>query len=57
MRIVVGLASAMKAVEAWRTSAREVSEDDLMYLKVALKQTGVAFSFTVRTSPSSASVG
>ncbi|KAL1719747.1 hypothetical protein EV715DRAFT_272411 [Schizophyllum commune] len=35
----------MKAVEAWRTSAREVSEDDLMYLKVALKQTGVDFLF------------
>ncbi|KAI4519698.1 hypothetical protein K525DRAFT_286913 [Schizophyllum commune Loenen D] len=35
----------MKAVKAWRTSVREVSEDDLMYLKVALKQTGVDFLF------------
>ncbi|KAL1710202.1 hypothetical protein EV121DRAFT_275761 [Schizophyllum commune] len=35
----------MKAVEAWRTSARKVSEDDLKYLKVALKQTGVDFLF------------
>ncbi|KAL1729575.1 hypothetical protein EV714DRAFT_284892 [Schizophyllum commune] len=35
----------MRAVEAWRTSARAVSEDDLMYLKVALKQTSVDFLF------------
>ncbi|KAI5890191.1 uncharacterized protein SCHCODRAFT_01155569 [Schizophyllum commune H4-8] len=31
----------MRASEAWRTTAQAAFEDDLMYLKVALKQTGV----------------